>query len=120
MSWIYFKYNDLLHMLNVYKIPWKKKTPGSSFLSHWWSISFLRYKTNVGKTSYSAIKAQWLLMLGKFFFLENPNFMKVNLPKHVRLRKSHWLLLIKLHWSCFKYNDLLHRLIVYQIPKKEH
>ena len=36
------------------------------------------------------------------------------------LEKNYWLLLIKLHWSCFKYIDLLHTLNVYETSVKKH
>ena len=55
----------------------------------------------------------------KFIILENPNFIKVNSLKHVYLRKNHRSFLIKKHCSYFKYNDLLHTLSVYKIPRKK-
>ena len=55
----------------------------------------------------------------KINFFQNLNFRQVLLPKHVCLGINHWLLLIKMHWSYFKYNDL-HTLNVYKITRKEH
>lgn len=47
-------------------------------------------------------------------------FIKVNSPKHVGGTGNHWLILIKIHWSYFKCNGLLHTLNAYTIAWKEH
>ena len=52
--------------------------------------------------------------------MENSDFKQVNMPEHVCLRSNHNLFYIKMHWSYFKYNDLLHRSYVYKFPRKEH
>ena len=51
-----------------------------------------RFKPNVEKTAFSKMKTHWLLMLCKIcLFLEYPNFIKVNSPKHICLRTTHGL-----------------------------
>ena len=53
-------------------------------------------------------------------FFKNLSFTKVNSQKHICLRINHGLSLIKMHWSYFKYNDLLHTWNAYKFPGKQH
>ena len=54
----------------------------------------------------------------KTFSFLYPNSLKVNSPTHVCLRRNYYLLMITMHLSYFKYNNLLHMLNVYKILSK--
>ena len=58
--------------------------------------------------------------MAKFIFFFNRNFIEINLPRHVCLRRNYQLFLIIAHWSYFKNNNLFYNLNVYKISAKEH
>ena len=66
-------------------------------------------------------KSRWNFSNRKnLLFCQNRNFIKVNLPTHIRLRRNCQLFLILTHWISLKRKDILHTLNVYKIPAKEH
>ena len=71
----------------------------------------------VGKTNHNETKkTDWLLIISIFFFLY-PISLKVNSPAFLCLRDNQHLFLI-MHWSYFKYNDILHTKNVYKISNQ--
>ena len=64
-------------------------------------------------------KSHWLLILSKIYFLEIPNFIKLNSPKIYALEEIDYFF-IKTLWIYFKYNGLLHTLSVCNIHRKKN
>ena len=51
---------------------------------------------------------------------EKSNFVKINLPTHVCIRRNYQLFLVITHWSYFKNNNWFYKLNVYKVSAKEH
>ena len=58
--------------------------------------------------------------LGNIYFFFNKNFIKINLPTHVCLRRNYRLFFLITHWSYFKNNNLLYKLNVYKISANKY